>query len=94
MNIKNIIPGTKSITYLFDNYRSSLSALDRSVLNSQEYSLDPDKIACFMRNPDLIRHIKVSMSQNYPCRYIILDGYHRFTAAVALGLKEVSVKIV
>ena len=94
MDIRNIIPGTKSIVYLFDHCRHALSILDRSILISQEYPLDPNKIANLMDNPNMIKDIKVSISNIYPGRYIILDGYHRFTAAVALELTEIQVIII
>ena len=81
--INDIIPTIKILTYIYDNYRGALKYLDRTIISDQEFPLDITKIDEYYQTPALITSIKIKVSEIDPSKYVIIDGHHRFTAAVA-----------
>ncbi len=83
--IKDIIPTIKILTYLYDNFRAASMYVDRTIISDQEFELNTSKIDRFRNTPSLMFPIKIKVSSIDPSKFIIVDGHHRFTAAVALN---------
>ena len=75
---------------MFDNHRDKISLIDRTILIPQLGRINKNRLDRFLNDPNLITPINVNISLTNPNKYVIIDGQHRFIAAIVLGWETIN----